>query len=261
VKRVVATLALVAALAATARAGEAPVTLAVAPPTAGVSATDPAFFDGTWTMADETAPPISAGRAVLYSLLLPGLGDYKLGNRGRAIVFFGIEAAIWTTFVVSRIEGAQREEDYEQWAVNFAGVTRTGHSDDYYALIRDYDSSEEYASDIKLDGRIEGFPHAGYAYLEQYFIENRVADYEPWLWQSLDKKIEYQVLRSSSKTAYQRAKFCLAAAAANRLVSAIFTYASLKLSGPDEQAARRYHLDFTPPDPDHAAAITLVRAF
>jgi hypothetical protein len=252
------------ALAATARAGEAPVTLALAPPTAGLSAADADFLEraAEWSEAPEASyPTISTGRAVLYSLLLPGLGDYKLGHKSRAVVFFGIEAAIWTTFVVSRIEGAAREEDYEEFAVRFAGVARTGHSDDFYAIIRDYDSSEEYAADVKLDGRFELLTDIGYESLERYFIENRVADYEPWLWQSLDKKVEYQVLRSSSKTAYQRATFALAAAAANRVVSAIFTYATIKLSSPDEQAARRYHLDFTPPRADYDAAVSLVHEF
>jgi len=252
-------------LTATARAGEAPVTLALAPPTAGLSAADADFLDRTaeWSETPEaSSPSISTGRAVLYSLLLPGLGDYKLGHKSRAVVFFGIEAAIWTTFVVSRVEGAARTEDYEEFAVRFAGIERTGHSDDFYAIIRDYDSSEDYAADVKMEGRFGSYyTDIGYEYLERYFVENRVADYEPWLWQSLDKKVEYQVLRSSSKTAYQRATFALAAAAANRVVSAIFTYATIKLSGPDEQAARRYHLDFTPPRADYDAAVTLVHEF
>jgi len=252
------------ALATTARAGETPATLALAPPTAGLSATDPGFLEGAavWMQAPEaSSAPISTGRAVLYSLLLPGLGDYKLGHKQRAVVFFGIEAAIWTTFVVSRIEGAAREEDYEEFAVRFAGVERMNHSDDFYAIIRDYDSWEEYAADVKMEGRYELYPDVGSEALERYFAQNRVTDYEPWLWQSLDKKVEFQVLRSSSKTAYRRATFALAAAAANRVVSAIFTYATIKLSGPDEQAARRYRLDFMPPRADYAAAVTLIHEF
>lgn|GEM_PF-1068414 len=215
------------------------------------------------------ARPISVRRAVLYSLLLPGLGDYAMGNRTRAWTFFGAEAAIWTGFGVSRVQGARRETSYQDYAVRFAGVSRTGHSDDFYILLREYDSSVGYEADIKTDGRNALWPppdpnvqdpRVGKDALDHYFVENRVADYEPWAWKSLDHKIQYQEIRSASKNAYRRSTFFVAAAAANRVIAAIFAYTASRNRG-TTVSHRRYQLDFTPPRSEYASAVSIVRRF
>jgi len=236
------------------------------------SAEGPVFDDAFLDEFSSDPGEMSTRKAVLYSLLMPGLGDYHSGNRTRAFVFFGVEAAIWTSFIVSRVQGAQREDSYEEYAVRFAGVSRTGHSDDFYVAIREYDSSVGYEKFIKSEGRLELLPpfdpngedfDLGKNALDQYFLENRVADFEPWEWQSFEKKVQYQEIRSASKNAYRRATFSIAAAGANRVVSALFAYTSSRRSAlPGANAsARRYHIDFSPPRPEYEAAVTLIRRF
>ncbi len=177
----------------------------------------------------ETAgAPLSPGRAVLYSLLIPGLGDWKLGNKNRAVTFFAIEGVIWASFIAFEVQGHDLEDEYQSLAMQFAGVTTTDHSDEFYATLRDYDSSDEYEADVKTDGRYTPPYDIGSEALDQYFIDNRVADYEPWLWESTDRRNQYADTRSASKTAYRRADYMIAAAAANRLVSAVFAYAAAR---------------------------------
>lgn len=197
----------------------------------GASVPAPASAEPGWTYDAGTAgafEPISPGKAVLYSLLLPGLGDYKLGNRGRATVFFSVEAAVWVSYAVFQQQGSSREEEYQNLAVQFAGVSRTGHSDEFYATVREYDSSVQYEADVKNDGRYALGEVLNSQQLEQYFIENRVADYETWQWVSNDRRLQYSEVRSSSKTSYRRADYMLAAAVTNRVVSSIFAYASAR---------------------------------
>jgi hypothetical protein len=207
-------------------AAGAPVSVAGAP--------EPSFH-----YQDGDAPagePLSPTKAVLWSLLLPGLGDWKMGHRDRATVFFAIEGVIWVSFAAFEIQGGDLEEQYQSLAVQFAGITTTDHSDDFYATIRDYDNSVEYETDIKNEGRfelldergIDGLGDINSAYLDQYFTDHRVADYEPWLWESTDRRLQYSEYRSASKTAYRRADYMIAAAAANRVVSAIFAYAAAR---------------------------------
>jgi hypothetical protein len=187
-----------------------------------------------WNYQAETATAdatLSPQKAVLYSLLLPGLGDWKLGNKNRATVFFAIEGLIWVSYATFQVQGGNYEDEYESLAVRFAGVAGTDHSDDFYATIRDYDSSEEYEADIKNEGR---YYDTGSEALDQYFIENRVDDYQPWLWASTDRRLQYSETRSASKTAYRRADYMIAAAAANRLVSAVFAYAAARSAAQHE---------------------------
>ncbi len=207
-----------------------------------------------WSMevdaSDGVAATISPARAALYSLLLPGLGDYKLNNKGRATAFFAAEGLIWISYGVFQVQGHQREDDYQELAVQFAGVSRTGHSDDFYARVREFDNSDQYEADVKNTGREEIFnntngnleainPDA----LEAYFLDNRVSDFEPWKWQSLEKRVQYSETRSASKTSYRRADYMLAAAVANRLVSAVVAYTAARNVEPQKVG---YHLDFSP---------------
>ena len=192
--------------------------------------------------------PISPTRAALYSLLLPGLGDYKLDNKGRATAFFAAEGLIWISYGVFQVQGHQREDDYQQLAVQFAGVSRTGHSDDFYARVREFDNSDQYEADVKNTGRQDLFnpndlesinPDA----LEAYYVDNRVSDFEPWTWQSLEKRVQYSETRSASKTSYRRSDYMLAAAVANRLVSAVVAYTAARNVEPQKVG---YQLDFSP---------------
>lgn len=203
---------------------------------------------------------ISPVKAVLYSLLLPGLGDYKLGNKGRATAFFAAEGVIWISYAMFDSQGHQREDDYQDLAVRFAGVSRTGHSDDFYAKIREFDNSDDYEADVILSGRqaATSIPDLSADALESYFVENRVSDFEPWRWQSLDRRLQYSEVRSSSKTSYRRADYMLAAAVANRVVSAIVAYTAARSMEPKTVG---YHLDFTPTARGVDVSLALTRSF
>ena len=213
--------------------------------------------------AAESAPAvISPGRAVLYSLLLPGLGDYALGNKGRASAFFIAEGVIWISYVVFEMQGQQREDEYQSLAVLFAGVSRTGLSDEFYATLRDYDASDEYEADVKTDGRFEIGNAAAIdpGALDRYFVENRVSDYQPWRWESTERRLQYSEVRSSSKTSYRRADYMIAAAAANRVVSAVVAYAAARSANRPHEVG--YRVDVSPsPAGGLAVALTLTRSF
>jgi hypothetical protein len=255
-RRALAALWVLCVLPIAAGAGEAPRSLRDAASVPAVAAPATAWqFDGG---VGDGREPISPTQAVLYSLLLPGLGDYKLGHRGRASMFFALEGGIWVSYGVFKLQGAQREDDYQDLAVRFAGVDRTGHSDEFYATVRQYDNSGVYEAEIKDEGR---YPYnvLTSAELEQYFIENRVADYVPWQWQSREYRLQYSEVRSSSKTSYRRANYMFAAAAANRVASAIFAYASAR--GARSQGDIGYRIDFVPARSGLDVMLSMTRSF
>ncbi len=215
------------------------------------------------TRATGPARGVSTRRAVLASLLVPGLGDWLIGRRERATVFMGADLALWTGVVVSRVQGSRREDAYRDWAVRFAGVSSRSHSDDFYAALRKYDSSDDYAADVKLDGRaelwVDNDPDLNGRVLEAYFVEHRVADYEPWRWTSLRHKVQFQEIRTASKNAYRRATYFVAVAAAARVASAIVTWATLRRGAPD--ASARTRIDVTPPRGVLGASVAIVHRF
>ena len=247
-----------------ARAGDV-LPLRDAVPVTTASAEGEAVWSGgvEGTVDDHT--PISPTKAVLYSLLLPGLGDYQLGNKGRATCFFAAEGLIWLSYAVFEVQGSQREDEYQDLAARFAGVSNGGHSDEFYATLRDYDNSDEYEADVKFDGRIELSDDGRYPdrisadALDQYFTDNRIEDYEPWQWASMDRRLQYSEVRSSSKTSYRRADYMFAAAAANRVVSAIVAFSAAR--GAQKSNDLGYRLDFTPAARGVDLSLTFTRSF
>ena len=263
-RRAVAIVAGLVAVAGVARADTMlPLRDAIAP--SSMVTTDPAARWNDGAEATAADAPISPGKAVLYSLLLPGLGDYQMGNKGRATAFFAAEGIIWISYVTFHVQGVQREDEYQDLAVRFAGVSRTGHSDDFYARLREFDASDEYEADVKLDGRIALSDNGNYPErisadaLDQYFVENRLEDYEPWQWASLERRLQYSEVRSSSKTSYRRADYMLAAAAANRVVSSIVAYTAARSANKAQTVG--YQLDFSPAAHGVDLSLTLTRSF
>jgi len=213
------------------------------------------------TQAVATSEPgVSMTRAILYSLALPGWGDYYAGRHERARYFFIAEAAAWGSFAVFRIQAHRDEDAYKNFAVQFAGVTRTDHSDDFYVELREWNSSDEYEAFVKTAGRAELYPDVGAIALDQYYLENRVSDFEPWMWESVGRRLEYAELRSASKSAYRRSHFSLAAAGVNRIVAAIFAYQAVKSQHNEVSSNGRYHIDLSP-RPRYDATVTIVRSF
>jgi hypothetical protein len=232
-------------------------------PNTTAAAQPPAVWDGGGVANEENNAPISPARAVLYSLLLPGLGDYQLGNKGRATAFFAAEGIIWISYATFEVQGHQREDDYQDLAVRFAGVSRTGHSDDFYARVREFDNSDQYEANVKNTGRQELYnPYdlesINADALENYFVEKRVSDYEPWKWASLDRRVQYSETRSASKTSYRRADYMIAAAVANRLVSAVVAFTAARNVEPQGVG---YHFDFTPAARGVDVSLTLTHSF
>jgi hypothetical protein len=230
-RKLLLTTALVAALVGQAHAFDFRSAALDAPDLSGLATTNPRPLAGG--LLDDGAPTVetkSTSKAVFYSIMLPGLGQYYLGEKTQAKVFFMIDAVIITSFIVFTVQGNLREDEYQEYARVFAGLTRTDHSDDYYGLLTSYDSSREYEDEIKGDGRLELYPDIDVATLNQYFVNNRVSDYEMWIWQSADHRRAYQERRAASKRADRRALYAVAAAIANRVASAFFAYRSAKRS-------------------------------
>ena len=235
-----------------------------------------------WSASDwyqETDPQpekeLSMTRAILYSLLLPGLGDWYAGRKDRATAFFIVDAALWTTFIVFQVQGHQREDAYKEFAQIFAGVENTDHSDDFYSTVGQFASSDEYEADFKKESRLDLWPDVGYDALENHYVDNRLADFEEWAWHSFESRVDYRQMRSSSKLSYRRSSYLLAAAALNRVIASVFAYQAVKSSrgetGDNDDTPGKgtqgggYRLDISTPPlgerGDLTTRVSLIRSF
>lgn len=146
-------------------------------------------------------------RALLYSALIPGGGQYYLGNRRSARYYFAAEAATWIGFAAFRTYGNWRRNDYFAYAAVHANAQLEGKSEEFLAWVGFYDNYRQF------NGLGRAFD-PDRAYLED-IPENH------WEWQSRDDRQTYKDLRNRSKEAYRRAEFMIGIAVVNRVISMI----------------------------------------
>ena len=233
---------LLVALAAVALATAAAPALALGSPDAPAAAWSPlpAIYGEAWlaqttdpaapsaASASEPAAEKPAGqpgkKALLYSLLVPGLGEASMGEKGRATGFFIAEGLIWANFAYWTVAENLRQDDYIEQAQISAGVGVSNESDDYWRLVGQYTSSSgegsgSYEEELRREARdtYPGDPAAQDAFVAEKLPTGDKA----WNWSTPALQAEYTDTRESSKRAHDKAKYSFAAAILNRVVSVI----------------------------------------
>jgi hypothetical protein len=200
--------------------------------------------------------------AMLYSLVLPGLGEQYLGHTGRAKGFFAAEGGIWTAFAVFRSQGSHRKELYHEYAEVNAGVKQRS-DDDFYRIVGNYVSSDgPYSANefVRRQARAlwPGVDEASRQAREQYLQENGYFGDNAWDWPDVPTLIAYQKMRKSSLDAYHRADLSVGLLVANRLLSVLDVGLLAKRSGGD-YSGLSWEIDAGPEGP--GAQLTLARTF
>jgi hypothetical protein len=186
---------------------------------------EPASSAGAQTEpAEEATKPPAGKKALLYSLLLPGMGELSMGEKGRATGFFIAEGLIWTSFIYWEVAGHLRKDNYIEQAMLNAGVGVSQESDDYWRLVGQFESSSgsgpgSYEEDLRREAR-DLYP-TDPAAQDAYVTSKLPTGDRAWDWASPDLLASYSDTRESSKEAYNRAQYSFAAAILNRIVSVI----------------------------------------
>jgi hypothetical protein len=165
-------------------------------------------------------------KALVLSLLLPGLGERYSGHNGRATGFFVSEGAIWANFAAWEISGHLRRNDYIEQAQLNAGVGTDTGSDDYWRLVGTYARSsgtgpDSYEDALRRDARNE-FP-TDPAAQDAWVAQRLPSGDRAWNWSSAALQDSYRTTRHNATRAFSRAKFSFALAILNRIASAIDT--------------------------------------
>jgi len=177
---------------------------------------------------NKTLPEKSRGKAFLYSLILPGLGEKYAGANKKAQFFFATEISLWLGYSGFVTYRDWRKDDYKTYAASHAGVELEGKSDSYFVDIGNYDSIYEYNA-AKLRQRN----------LPDYYrdIENNY-----WNWENEAYRQKFDQLRISADKANNRATFVVGAILANHVISAIDAVWSVYKYEKNRQASLDWNL-------------------
>ncbi len=151
--------------------------------------------------------PVPPGRALLFSFLVPGLGQYVQGSRKSAAAFFAAEVAFWVAAGSFHAAGQWKEDDYRLYARVHAGIDPAGKDKDFYVNIGNYNSLNDY-NQAKLRARN----------LRDYYRDKQAY---AWQWDSPENRQFYEQLRVTSDRYYNRAELMLGGVLANHLISGL----------------------------------------
>ncbi len=168
-------------------------------------------------------------KAGFLSLLLPGAGQFYNGDRGKALVFAGAEAAVWTSYLVFHFQAEGLSDDYKDYAGIFAG-TAGAHPETYWRAVGRYMTSDEYNEDLERQARAEEVEATGL-----------VTGDDEWFWRNDRFLGNYQLLRADANRAYDRRDFTVLFALINRAVS---VYDAVRGAGGSEHMVEVAGLDF-----------------
>ena len=170
------------------------------------------------------------GLAVLYSLLLPGMGELYAENYSLGKYFTIADAVGWGVVTGYSVYGKNKEDDYKAFAKTYAGVNLENKDSKYFAVISSYENITEYNTEKELYRQFD----------ETYDIN----EYN-WNWESPAQRKEYRAMWVSSEGAYNNVRFAIGALIVNRIISAIVAARSVSAYNKREENNLSWNINFS----------------
>lgn len=148
----------------------------------------------------------SPALAILYSVLLPGMGELYAGSYEKGYYFTIADGVLWGLFTGFTLYGNWKEDNYKSFAQSNGGVNNDGKDEEYYANIGVYLSIDDFNTAQELNRDFNQ-------------VYNTTTHY--WNWNSESERKEYRNMWSSSEGAFNNVRFAVGALILNRIVSAI----------------------------------------
>ncbi len=149
----------------------------------------------------------SVGKAIIFSLLIPGSGEWYMGASGQASFFFGVEVLLWGGLFANKWYAGQLQDDYKTYAVQYADVERDGKDKYYWINIGKYDNILDFNEQ-----------RARERYFEDMYTD---IDKYNWNWQSKSNRLTYDGKRLDAESVDNNEVYFYSAIVLNHLVSGI----------------------------------------
>ena len=169
----------------------------------------------------------NAGLAVLYSLLLPGMGELYAGSYSSGKYFTIAEGSLWGIYFGMNSYSNWLKNNYKSFAAYNGSVNTSGKNADYYATIGQYMNIEEYNDAMNLERNFNAVYNTG-----EYY----------WKWNSPTDRKSYRNMWTGSEHVHNNLRFVVGALILNRLVSAINAVRLVSVYNKSEQTSLSWNL-------------------
>jgi hypothetical protein len=148
----------------------------------------------------------SVGLGIVYSLLLPGMGELYADAYDIGKYFTIADGVLWGTFIGMEVYSNWQENNYQTYAAANADVDNNNKDADYYSTIGNYTSVFSY-NDEKA--------------LERNFDEMLDPETDFWKWSTTDERQTYRGMWTSSEQTSNDIRFVVGGLILNRIASAV----------------------------------------
>ncbi len=169
------------------------------------------------------------GLGVLYSLLLPGMGELYGGDYSTGKYFTILEAVSWISYFGLQFYSDEMRKNYQDYAVENAGVTLNGKNDSYWANIGVYLNIDNYNSTMDLQWQFDK------VYPRDSFY---------WYWNSNSDRKTYRDMWVASERAKTSLNYVAGVMVLNRLVSAINAVRVIKKHNKQIEVNTSFNINF-----------------
>ena len=146
------------------------------------------------------------GLAIIYSLLLPGMGELYADGYSSGKYFTIAEGTLWGIFIGMNTYANWQKDRYIAYAVSNGGINSSGKNADFYATIADYSNINEYNDEQALNRDFSAMYNAETQY---------------WSWPTTEQRKTYRGMWTSSEQTFNDIRFVVGALIVNRIASAI----------------------------------------
>lgn len=154
----------------------------------------------------ETFHKKSTGLAVLYSLLLPGMGELYADSYSSGKFFTVADGVLWGIYLGVNSSANWKRDKYQTFAVTNGGITKAGKTDKYFSIIGIYLNINDYNNQKALERDFSAMLDESKYY---------------WNWQNNETRKQYRDTWSSSEQSFNDLKFIAGALIINRIASVI----------------------------------------
>ena len=143
--------------------------------------------------------------AIVYSAVLPGMGELYAGNFSSGQYFLMADAGLWLSYAGFISHGNWVRDDAKSFATQHANVNLDGKDEDFEVNMGNFLTTDDY-NQQKLRNR----------QIDLIYTESQYR----WQWDNDENRDRFRSMRIRSDEVFRNAKFLIGAAVLNRLVSA-----------------------------------------
>jgi len=160
---------------------------------------------GSVAFAEETKHSANHS-AFLKSLVIPGWGQYALGEKNAALTFFGAELMLVGGMVTLNAYGHSTRADYEALAAAYAGV-HGGHDHQFYVDVGNWMNTDQFNEARLRDRQFDAlYADPG----------------DQWAWDTDAHRAQMEMNRIRSDRAYNSIFYLVGGLVLNHVASAIY---------------------------------------